>query len=111
MNAPTDLQIIRDSSGKPAFVVVPYEQFIRQYGQARDLIPNDVVGKIIMGRLHPVRAWREHLGLTQGEVAERAEMTQAALAQIESGKHKTRQATLKKLADALGIGVAQLDLD
>ncbi|EIC21252.1 helix-turn-helix domain-containing protein [Thiorhodovibrio frisius] len=111
MNAPSDLQIIRDASGAPAFVVVPYEQFLSQYGQARDLIPNEVVGKIIMDEQHPIRAWREHLGLTQAEVAQRAEMSQAALAQIESGKHKTRVATMEKLADALGLSVAQLDLN
>ncbi|NCA90779.1 MAG: XRE family transcriptional regulator [Gammaproteobacteria bacterium] len=108
MNAPTNLQIITDAQGAPAFVVVPYAQFVRRYGQEEGLIPNEVVGKLVMDGLHPVRAWREHLGLTQAEVAQRAGMSQAALAQIESGQHKTRKATLAKLADALGIQLAQL---
>ena len=64
-----------------------------------------------MDEQHPVRAWREHLGLTQAEVAARADMSQAALAQIESGKHKTRKATLTKLAEALGLNLEQLALD
>jgi len=55
------------------------------------------------------RAWREHLGQTQAEVAQRAGMTQAALSQIESGEHKARKATRAKLAAALGLKLEQLD--
>jgi predicted transcriptional regulator len=110
MNARTDLQIIHDSAGNPAFVVVPYERFLREYGQVHDLIPNEVVGKIVMNEMHPVRAWREFLGFTQTEIAQRAGMSQAALAQIESGQHKTRKATLAKLAAALGVTVEQLSV-
>lgn len=108
MNAPTDIQIINGSDGLPAFVVIPYERFVREYGQERDLIPNEVVRRNIMDNMPMARAWREHLGLTQAEVAERADMTQAALSQIESGQHKPRKATLTKLAAALGITVEQL---
>ena len=108
MNTPTDIQIIKGSDGLPAFVVMPYDRFVREYAQERDLIPNEVVRRNIMDDMPMARAWREHLGLTQAEVAERAGMTQAALSQIESGQHKPRKATLTKLAAALGITVEQL---
>ncbi|NBC13396.1 MAG: helix-turn-helix domain-containing protein [Gammaproteobacteria bacterium] len=55
-----------------------------------------------------LRAWREHLGLTQQQVAEAAGMQQSALARLESGANQPRQATLKGLADAMGLSVAQL---
>ena len=103
MNTPTDVQIIKDSSGKPAFAVVPYELWIKQTAITAGLIPNEVVGAVIEGGKTPVRAWREYLGFTQEDVASRAGITQAALSQIESGEHKTRKATREKLARAMGI--------
>lgn len=30
MNVPTDIQIINDADGNPAFVVIPYAQYIAQ---------------------------------------------------------------------------------
>ena len=72
------------------------------------LIPNEVAGAVIENDLTPFRAWREYLGLTQAEVAKRADMTQAALSQIESGEHKARKATREKLARAMGITAEQL---
>ncbi|MDP2752638.1 MAG: helix-turn-helix transcriptional regulator [Rhodocyclaceae bacterium] len=55
-----------------------------------------------------LRAWREYLGLTQAEVAERAGITQAALFQMESGEVKLRKATREKLAKAMGLTTEQL---
>jgi DNA-binding XRE family transcriptional regulator len=108
MNTHTDIQIINGPDGLPAFAVMPYERFVREYGHERDLIPNEVVRRILVDDMTPARAWREHLGMTQAEVAELAGMTQAALSQIESGQHKPRKATKAKLAKALGVTVEQL---
>lgn len=55
-----------------------------------------------------MRAWREHLGLNQAEVAARANMTQGAYAQMENSS-KPRRATLKKTAKAIGLTAEQLD--
>jgi transcriptional regulator with XRE-family HTH domain len=52
-------------------------------------------------------AWRDHLGLTQAEVAGRVGITQAAYAQMERVK-QPRKATLEKVAAALGLEVEQL---
>lgn len=108
MNAPINVQMINGPDGKPAFVVMPYTDFVRQYARDRDLIPNEVAGKMLVDNMPAARAWREYLGLTQAEVAERAGISQAALAQMESGEHKTRKATREKLAAALAITVGQL---
>ncbi|WP_345891324.1 helix-turn-helix transcriptional regulator [Pseudomonas protegens] len=69
MNVPTDIQIIHGPDGSPAFVVIPYAQYMAQYKEA-DLIPHDVVSRMVDGAT-PIRAWREHLHLTQDEVARR----------------------------------------
>lgn len=107
MNVPTNIQIINDADGKPAFVVIPYEQYVAQHTDS-DLIPHDVVSRIVDGAT-PVRAWREHLDLTQDEVAKRLGISQPAYAQQENVS-KPRKATREKIAAAFGIKADQLEL-
>ena len=71
------------------------------------VIPNAVVGKRIMDEVNMLQAWREHMMLTQTEMAERMGISQAGYAQIEAAK-RPRKATLQKAADALGISLEQL---
>lgn len=93
---------------KPAFVVLPYADFIKLPGVVRPgMIPNAVVGKRIMDDVSMLQAWREYLMLTQADMAERMGITQAGYAQIEAAK-RPRKATLQKAADALGITLEQL---
>ncbi|MBL8351565.1 MAG: helix-turn-helix transcriptional regulator [Burkholderiaceae bacterium] len=84
MNAGTEHQAIVGQDGRPAFVVVPYEQFRRMKGgftQGTD--PNEVVNLSFERGVSPMAAWGEHFGLTQSEVAARIGITQAACAQME----------------------------
>lgn len=57
----------------------------------------------------PIRAWREHLNLTQDEVAKRMGISQPAFAQQEIVA-KPRKATREKIAMAFGITANQLEL-
>jgi DNA-binding XRE family transcriptional regulator len=108
MNARTEFQIIVDKNGKPAFVVVPYDQFRRMKSRfTHGSVPNEVVNVSFERGVSPMAAWREHLGLTQAEVAGRIGITQAAYAQMERVK-QPRKATLEKVAAALGLSVEQL---
>lgn len=108
MNARTEFQIILGKDGKPAFVVVPFEEFEKMKSVQNALtVPNNVVNLCFDKNLTPMAAWREHLGLTQVQVASRMNITQAAYAQMERVK-KPRKATLQKVADALGLTVEQL---
>ncbi len=52
---------------------------------------------------NPIRAIRTFRGLTQSEVAERASLRQAFVADIEAGKHIGCAASLKAIAKALGM--------
>ncbi|MFH1156913.1 MAG: helix-turn-helix transcriptional regulator [Pseudomonadota bacterium] len=63
---------------------------------------------MVKKRYNTVKAWRVHLGLTQKEVAKRAGISQAALSQMEKNENTLRNATLEKLAGALGLSVKQL---
>lgn len=75
------------------------------------MIPNEVVSILMRKRVSFVRAWREHLGLTQREVAERMGISQSSYAQMESNAHKLRPSTAKRIADAFGIEWEQLRED
>lgn len=75
----------------------------------KQLIPNEVVSYMIKEDMTPIGAWRKHLGLSQSEVAERIGITQPAYAQQEQAT-RPRKATREKIANALGIAPALLDL-
>jgi DNA-binding XRE family transcriptional regulator len=79
----------------------------RFYGRGRNLIPHDVVSRAVDGT-SPVRAWREHLELTQAEVAERLGITQPSYAKQEADNN-LRKVNREKIAAALGITSVQLD--
>ncbi|MTV36931.1 helix-turn-helix domain-containing protein [Duganella radicis] len=108
MKTPINVQVINGADGKPSFVVIPYDDYIRTYEHEHDLIPNAVVSAMVDGAT-AVRAWREHLKLTQAEVAGRLGITQPSYAKQEASQG-LRLATLKKIATALGVTPAQLDL-
>jgi|SRR5271168_1593362 predicted transcriptional regulator len=108
MNAPTNIQVINGPDGKPAFVVIPYGDYIAERNAERGLIPHDVVSRTVDGAT-PVRAWREHLGFTQAEVARRLDISQSAYAQQEVSE-RLRKSSREKIAAALGITPEQLDL-
>lgn len=107
MNAPTNVQVINGPDGNPAFVVIPYAEYVASHTSERNLVPHDVVTRTV-GGASPARAWREHLGLTQAEVAERLGISQPAYAQQERSD-KLRKASRGKIAAALGIAADQLD--
>ncbi len=107
MNAHIEFQTIKGANGEPAFVVVPYADFVKLYTKEDGLIPHDVVSATVDGAT-PMKAWREYLGLTQAEVAGRLAITQAAFAQLENSA-RPRKSTLRRVAAALGLAFEQLD--
>lgn len=107
MNARTSPQIITGPDGAPAFVVIPYAEYMANRRDDRGLIPHGVVSRTVDGAT-PLRAWREYLGLTQSQVAERLGISQSAYAQQEKSD-RLRKSSREKIASALGIGSDQLD--
>ena len=109
MSTLTEYQTIKDAEGEIQYVVIPYADFLRLQRGNEPRVPNEVVERVVIDKQTPIRAWREHLGLTQAEVAERLGVTQAAFAQTERPGARPRKSTLYRVAQALGIDVTQLD--
>ena len=108
MSAHTNIQIINGMDGAPAFVVLPYTEWIAQRDREQAGVPHEVVNLVFDNNWSPIRAWREYLTLTQAEVARRIGVSQAAYAQSEVAL-KPRKSTLKKIATAMHLTLEQID--
>ncbi|HRO59836.1 MAG TPA: helix-turn-helix transcriptional regulator [Burkholderiaceae bacterium] len=112
---------ILEKDGKPAFAVVPIELWQRLREAVEDIedladlerfdreddgfrIPHAVLQAELAG-MHLVRAWREHRGLSQEQLAAAAGISKPYLSQIEGGKRAGPVATMRRLARALDVPV------
>jgi predicted transcriptional regulator len=98
----------------PVAVVVPYEDYTAAFSadaaqeRREATVPHEVAARVLREQISPVRAWREHLGLTQTELAGRMNISQSAFAQMEMPERRARASTIKKIAAAMGIAPDQL---
>ena len=113
MNIPTNHQVITHH-GIPVAVIVPYEEYAAAFTLEASqevngaTVPHEVAARVLKEQVSPIRAWREHLGLTQAEIAAHMGISQSAFAQMEAPESKPRMATLTKIAAALNLAPAQL---
>jgi DNA-binding XRE family transcriptional regulator len=75
--------------------------------ERRDYLPSDSVRRLIAGE-HPVRVWREHRGLSQKELAGKADVPPGYLSEIETGKKPGSTHAFRALASALGVAIEDL---
>jgi ribosome-binding protein aMBF1 (putative translation factor) len=116
-------QIIKQG-GKPAFVVIPIEEWRRieatledRAGAAavRAFLRNptetfpDVVVAAILDGAHPIKAMREHRGMTQAELAQAGRTSSVYISQIERGKRRAGRRLLAKLGKALRVDADLLE--
>jgi DNA-binding XRE family transcriptional regulator len=84
---------------------IALEQAIQAGGE---YLPGEVVDRIVFSKENPVLVYREHRGLTQDKLAQKAKVSQATIAEIETGRKKGSIKTLKAIADALGVPLDDL---
>lgn len=107
---------ILEANGKPAFVVLPYEDYLQLAGlnkpagriPADDSIPHEVMRLHVKNDWSLIRAWREHLGITQAEMARRLEIRQPSYAAMEAPDAKPKKATRERIAAAMGVSLEQI---
>jgi DNA-binding XRE family transcriptional regulator len=118
-------QIIK-KDGKPAFVVIPIDEWrrieatleeradtaaVRAFlSNPSETFPDAVVAAILEGT-HPTKAMREHRGMTQVELARAGGTSSVYISQIERGKRRPGRRLLAKLAQALGVASDLLERD
>lgn len=113
MNAPIEYQKI-EYNGKPAYVLVPWEEWkrIKKLIDAQKAgtsgIPQEVVEAHILRNDSIIKAWREHLGITQNQLAKHLGISQSAVVKFERPESRPRKATLQKVAAALDLNINQL---
>jgi transcriptional regulator with XRE-family HTH domain len=116
-------QII-NRNGKPAFAVIPIEEWNRIQEIIEDRadvaavrahqvnpgqsFPDAVLGTLLDGA-HPVKVFREHRGLTQAELAKAAGTSAVYLSQIERGERPAGRKLLPRLAEALRVDIDMLE--
>jgi DNA-binding XRE family transcriptional regulator len=118
---------ILESKGKPAFAVLPYDEYIalrelaedaedaaalarfaKRYASGKEeTVPVEVVDRLIAGEA-PLRVWREFRGMTAAQVAAAVQITPAHVSKIESGKGDPSVALLKRLARVLRVDMEAL---
>ncbi|HXY99674.1 MAG TPA: type II toxin-antitoxin system prevent-host-death family antitoxin [Stellaceae bacterium] len=112
--------------GKPAFVVIPIDEWRRIEARLEDradaasvraflrhpteLFPDSVVAAILDGT-HPLKALREHRGMTQAELAKAAGTSSVYLSQIERGERRAGRKLRTKLGKALRVEPGLLERD
>jgi DNA-binding XRE family transcriptional regulator len=78
-------------------------EFHEAYRAGREfLVPAEILRRELADE-SPVRLWREHRGLAQQELADRAAISKPYLSQIESGKRQGTVETLAAIARALDV--------
>ena len=72
-----------------------------------ELVPALVANAILDGE-NPIRVWRQHRDMSQVQLAEAAGISQAYLAQIETGKREGTLSLYRSLAEALVVDLEDL---
>ena len=72
-----------------------------------ELVPIMVVNALLDGE-NPIRVWRQHREMSQVQLAEAAGISQAYLAQIETGKREGTVSLYRSLADVLAVDLDDL---
>ena len=73
----------------------------------RKACPNTMVDRLLGSESH-VRVWRQHRRLTLADLAAKARIGKGYLSQIENRQQNATVATLRKLAEALGVKLDDL---
>lgn len=121
-----DVEIVERDGGR-RFAVVPMELWEEMLDKAElledialydsavaalergeeEFVPSELVDRLLPGE-NPVKVWREYRGLSQRELAQKAGVAQAYVAQIETGRRKGSVGTLRRLAEALRVDLDDL---
>ncbi|TNC13603.1 helix-turn-helix transcriptional regulator [Methylobacterium terricola] len=105
--AETDYQALLDAAEDNADRLAVAEFRQRLAAGDEELIPAAIVDRLLSGE-NRVRVWREHRALSAAGLAEQADLSQAYLSQIETGKRDGTVETYRKIATVLNVSLDDL---
>jgi DNA-binding XRE family transcriptional regulator len=118
-------QIIRGPDGRPAFAVLPWDEyralapdaadaalsdeelFDRAKAEGDETFPTEIADRLIAGD-SPIKVFREYRSLSQAALAKAAGVHRMYISQLERGTRAGSTAMLIKLAGALGVELQDL---
>jgi transcriptional regulator with XRE-family HTH domain len=123
------IQVIKQGN-KPEWAVVPYETYlhlvesaemlqdIQDYDSSKaalergemETIPSEVVYAILDGE-NPLKVWREFRGISQQELAERAEISIPYVSQLETNKRKGSLEVLSSISRVLNVALEDIIIE
>lgn len=72
-----------------------------------ELVPSDIADSLL-ANVNAVKVWREYRGMSQVALADAAGLSQAYIAQIETGKREGRIDAYKAIANVLEVDIDDL---
>jgi len=102
-----DYQRLRAAEGELADLRA-YDRAVAALDAGEDeLVPAVYAKRLIAGET-PLKVWRELRGITQTDLAKAASVGRVQIVNMEKGVRGGSIATMKKLADALGVAIDDL---
>jgi transcriptional regulator with XRE-family HTH domain len=101
----SNVTVLRHADGTAQHAILPWQEYqtLLRAAEGHGLqppVPAEIRQAIADG-VHPVRAWREHRGLNQGQLAALVGISRAYLAQIEGGGRTGTLEVMARVARAL----------
>ncbi|UWM65340.1 helix-turn-helix domain-containing protein [Enterobacter sp. CP102] len=126
------VQLIKDDNGKTQYVVIPYDEYFRMCLQMAEIddetdedledievehdeydnveLPGEVCDVMHNENVSLQAAWRILRGMSQQEVADKLEISQSAVSQLEALDSRPQKRTREKLAAIYGCKQEQISL-
>ena len=112
---------LQTTAGSTDVMVVPLERYdalldaleekeiaaVHASTRGEETFPLKIADRLAAGE-SPVRVFREHRGLTQQALADKIIASKAYISEIEAGKKPGSVDVIRRLAEALGVDVADL---
>ena len=100
-------QIITDKNGAPASDMSDEELYDIAKAEAGEFFPVNLAKRLVAGA-PPIKVYREYRGMTQADLAARADISPMYLSQIETGNRGGSTRVIAALAKALNVDAGDL---
>lgn len=95
-------------AGKPHVLVPLHDYTQMKNGANGNDLPDEVLQKVAMGQLSPIKIIRKFRGMTQDDLAAAAGLSRPYLTEIETGRKEGSIRSLKSIAKALNVPLERL---